>query len=654
MSKPPVDWSSAVAEQICTLVRDDRVLARFRTQCAAFLDEKRRDEEQLAAWKRRRKEHCERGLHSLAEFKARTEETEQLGDDRDAIERTRPPEDTEKTWVFDYYQEVLAPDELARLGSPTNGSMLIGFCVWVRPELALSATPKLTVPSLFGRFTGHLHSPSFGTDIDPGIASMAEKYATLAVIHDARFPERPPIDERLDFTFTYTLATTFEQDGGWGRFTEELRRRERKARQQVVMTLSDSAQASLMEWLADVETDLRRYLEPAGQSNLASDGLGSATRSSEHQEAIAANGTARTSPLRSIGVSTNALVDAAVLALSKCDTWRLYDLPPNSFDPKQLEGLLRILDERRLIEMHLLRMCGPNGPFDHREPRQPQRDVWFGPARWYSPSRVNADYRWTDLFKKYSPESTDAPEIRLTESGRACAAELELGGKVAGQNSADFLEGRSATVNDSALDKPHRYILRLEGDHWMIHFGDQQAHFTNSKGMQIIARLLRYPNPTIPTRAFELVTGKSIERSKEQSSEEIVNGIEGGSSFPESTDTETLGKLRTRLAELDVEIDEANIGEDDAEVEKLELEREGIRRYIKDNTGLGGRMRRLGNSPNERARKAVRAAIHRSLSKIKRASPNLSLFVTHIERSIKTEGCCYAYRPAESLNWLFE
>src|SRR3990172_4747490 len=123
MPNPPMDWSSAVAERVCTLVRDDRVLARFRAQCAAFLDEKRRDEEQLAAWKRRRKAHCERELHTLAEFKARTEETERLGDDREAIERTRPPEDTEKNWGFDYYQEVLGPDELARLGSPANGSM---------------------------------------------------------------------------------------------------------------------------------------------------------------------------------------------------------------------------------------------------------------------------------------------------------------------------------------------------------------------------------------------------------------------------------------------------------------------------------------------------------------------------------------------------
>ena len=170
----PLDWSSVVAQRVCTLVRDERVLERFRAQCAAFLDEKRRDEEQLAAWERRRKEYCLRGLHTLAELKARMEESERLGNDRDEIERTRPAEDTDKTLVFDYYQDFLDSDDLARLGSPENGSMLIAFCVWVPPHLCVSASPKLTVPPLFGRFTGHLHSPHFGRTIEPGRASWAE------------------------------------------------------------------------------------------------------------------------------------------------------------------------------------------------------------------------------------------------------------------------------------------------------------------------------------------------------------------------------------------------------------------------------------------------------------------------------------------------
>jgi len=271
MPNPQFDWRSGVAERVCNLVRDGRVLARFRAQCAAFLDEKKRDEEQLAAWNRRRKEHCERGLHTLAEFKARTEETERSGDDRDAIERTRPPEDTEKTWVFDYYQEVLAPDELDRLGSRTNGSMLIAFCVWIPPELRASAAPKLTVPFLFGRFTGHLHSPAFGRSIEPGKASRAERYGSLAAIHDARFPDRDPIDELHHINC--------------GRLTEELRRREREALRQIVGALPNAAKANVLEWLPDVEADLVEHVKPPVEPR-SGGGRGGETVSLELQGAV--------------------------------------------------------------------------------------------------------------------------------------------------------------------------------------------------------------------------------------------------------------------------------------------------------------------------------------------------------------------------------
>lgn len=262
MPHSSADWSSGVAEQVCTLVRDARTLARFRAQCLVFREEQRHDEVRLADWDRRRREHCERGLHTLAELKARTEETERLGDDRDAIERTRPPEDTEKVWVFDYYQEVLAPDELDRLGSPGNGPMTIAFRVWVPPELSLSARPVLKVPPLFGRFTDCLHSPRFGTFIRPSVASLAEKYASLVAIHDARFPDRDPIDD---------LNHINE-----GRFTKELRRRERECLRETVRTLPDTAKVSVDEWLKDVAADVARTLadEPARPEQQLKEGTG--------------------------------------------------------------------------------------------------------------------------------------------------------------------------------------------------------------------------------------------------------------------------------------------------------------------------------------------------------------------------------------------
>lgn len=125
---------------------------------------------------------------------------------------------------------------------------------------------------LFGRFTGHLHSPDFGRTIEPGRASWAEKYASLAAIHDARFPDREPIDELHHINC--------------GRLTEELRRREREALRRIVTALPNAAEANVLAWLADVEADLVERVKPPGQPNRTGDGQGDEASSLERQGTV--------------------------------------------------------------------------------------------------------------------------------------------------------------------------------------------------------------------------------------------------------------------------------------------------------------------------------------------------------------------------------
>jgi hypothetical protein len=260
MPSHAVDWRSAVAEKVYNLVRDGRVLARFRAQCAAFLDERKRDEAQLGAWKQRRKNHCLKGLRTLANCNARWKKTERLGGNRKAIERTRPKKDTEKTWIFEYLNEFLSADDLTDL--KPGETALVRFAVWVPPDL--SALPKLTVPPLFGRLTGHLHAPEFGTSIEPGKASWAEKYASLAAIHDARFPHGVPIHELSDINCRL--------------FTERmLPRAPRESLREIVGALPIKAEVDVRAWLRDVKADLVEQVGPPGRANRTGDGQGDGT-----------------------------------------------------------------------------------------------------------------------------------------------------------------------------------------------------------------------------------------------------------------------------------------------------------------------------------------------------------------------------------------
>jgi len=137
--------------------------------------------------------------------------------------------------------------------------------------MGASAVPTLlTLPELW-RLTGTLHS-SLGTTVEPGRASWAEKYASLAAIHDAQFPDRAPIDE-----LHYINA---------GKLTNELRRRARQRVRQFVDALPDAVSTNVLEWLADVEADLAEHVESPGRPNRTGGEQGGEVASLEPQGAV--------------------------------------------------------------------------------------------------------------------------------------------------------------------------------------------------------------------------------------------------------------------------------------------------------------------------------------------------------------------------------
>ncbi len=104
---------------------------------------------------------------------------------------------------------------------------------------------------------------------------------------------------------------------------------------------------------------------------------------------------------------------------------------------------------------------------------------------------------------------------------------------------------------------------------------------------------------------------------------------------------------RARVSQLRDVLDGADAAGDETASRAAAEELAALTRELSAATGLGGRDRRLGDEV-ERARKAVSARLHDTLSRIAEADPELG---AHLAGSL-TIGTRCCYRPAEPVDWL--
>jgi hypothetical protein len=102
-----------------------------------------------------------------------------------------------------------------------------------------------------------------------------------------------------------------------------------------------------------------------------------------------------------------------------------------------------------------------------------------------------------------------------------------------------------------------------------------------------------------------------------------------------------LRAYRTRLADLDEEIDQAQRQSDLASLARLHLEREQLLAELRRTAGLGGTIRTAANDPAERARKAVSGRIRDAIRRLDVVVPGLA---AHLDRSVRTGLSC-SYDP---------
>jgi hypothetical protein len=125
---------------------------------------------------------------------------------------------------------------------------------------------------------------------------------------------------------------------------------------------------------------------------------------------------------------------------------------------------------------------------------------------------------------------------------------------------------------------------------------------------------------------------------------ELGLGIEGDAG--EALDAEARAQYRSRLADLEEDINEAEAHNDPERASRARNEREFLLSELGAAVGLGGHALRVLD-PAERARNAVTGRIRDAINHIETAHPQLG---RHLRRSICTGSFC-VYEPPETTSW---
>jgi hypothetical protein len=168
-----------------------------------------------------------------------------------------------------------------------------------------------------------------------------------------------------------------------------------------------------------------------------------------------------------------------------------------------------------------------------------------------------------------------------------------------------------------------------EGELWTLTFEGAPYRFRDSKGMQIIAYLLRNPG-----REFHVLHLQGV-ASGGEGAETLVEAA-----TPRGADATARAAYRARAEDLQEQLREAESHDDLGRAERARAELEALADELASATGLGGRERKIGGSA-ERARVNIQRRISDALAKIEDACAPLG---RRLSRAIRTGAYC-TYEP---------
>ena len=248
-------------------------------------------------------------------------------------------------------------------------------------------------------------------------------------------------------------------------------------------------------------------------------------------------------------------------------------------------------------------------------------------------------------------ETAGVVEFSSDVGGARRAVRASLGGEA---SDALWLEGTRMSLEEAVTlahgDSPSASVtaatmnaLIREGEYWTLTYEGVVAQLKDSKGLRDIARLLQTPGTEVA--AVDLASAGSGGRGTRASgTRDLDLGVEGDAG--EALDATARAEYRSRLMDLEEEIDEADAHNDPGRASRAREEREFLLGELRAAVGIGGRARRVLD-PAERARKAITGRIRDAIIHVEAACPRAG---HHLRRSIRTGSFC-VYDPPGPISW---
>jgi hypothetical protein len=219
--------------------------------------------------------------------------------------------------------------------------------------------------------------------------------------------------------------------------------------------------------------------------------------------------------------------------------------------------------------------------------------------------------------------------IGARDRGEACLARAAADAQRIGLPG---LVARIAAARDSKAtplpahsEDPIAFELRRDGDSWCIAGAGEKHRLKDSRGMQLLARLVEAREREMHVLDLASLSG------------EPVDAGDAG----EVLDAQARASYRRRIGELRSEIDASEEANDYGRTERARAELEQLEAELAAAVGLGGRGRRAANA-TERARSNVQRRLAEAQRRIAAVSPMLG---QHLERCLRTGIYC-RYSPA--------
>jgi tetratricopeptide (TPR) repeat protein len=208
--------------------------------------------------------------------------------------------------------------------------------------------------------------------------------------------------------------------------------------------------------------------------------------------------------------------------------------------------------------------------------------------------------------------------LELLESAAALAAEVGL------PTLERLIAARRGPTSVAPGAPP--FSITLEGEFWTLSWEGPPVRLKDSRGQQILARLLAEPEREFHVRDLAGAAGS-----------EAADVGDGG----ELLDEQARKQYGQRLTELRAEQEEAESFGDRGRAARAREELEFLTAELARAVGLGGRARRAG-SASERARVAVQRRIRDAIQRIEANAPAVG---QHLAATVHTGSFC-VYRPS--------